>query len=205
MIQHRLRRTTERLGCADGADVPGTTGPGRPGAAPVPRTLLNTMLLAALLLAGRAGTAQVAAVQIGVDGLTCSQCTRNVEMQLRRLPFVAAVRMNLEHTNGDIQLQEGRAFSPERVAAAVRDAGFSLRYLTVVVAHPAPYRQAPGCFAVPGLGVQVVGDVPEVLPDTVRLRLLGAPFGPKKAAPAPAARRCPGSRYFATVVPEEIL
>lgn len=77
--------------------------------------------------------AQFTEARIGVNGLTCSQCTRSVEMQLRKLPFVSQVKMDLEHTSGLIYFKENSKVSMEALAKAVKDAGFSLRYLYAVM------------------------------------------------------------------------
>lgn len=89
-------------------------------------------LLLLLALAPRAH-AQYAEVRIGVDGLTCSQCTRSVEMHLRRLDMVKEVRMNLEHTNGVVILDPTKRADLSRLAKAVKDAGFSVRYVRVPI------------------------------------------------------------------------
>ena len=67
--------------------------------------------------------------QIGVDGLTCSACTRSVEMSIRKLTFVDSVTMNLEHTTGKITFKKGAKVEIDKIAKAVTDAGFSLRSL----------------------------------------------------------------------------
>jgi cation transport ATPase len=74
-------------------------------------------------------TAQFGWAQIGVDGLTCSACTRSVEMSIRKLNFVDTVTMNLEHTEGKIIFKKNAKVEMWMVAKAVVDAGFSLRSL----------------------------------------------------------------------------
>ena len=68
-------------------------------------------------------------VEIGVDGLTCSACSRSVEMSIRKLSFVDSVSMNLENTRGKISFKKGEKVEIEKIAKAVTDAGFSLRSL----------------------------------------------------------------------------
>ena len=48
------------------------------------------------------GYSQFLSAEIGVDGLTCSQCQRSVEMGLRKLDFIDDVQVNLDHTDGKI-------------------------------------------------------------------------------------------------------
>lgn len=73
-------------------------------------------------------------VNIGVNGLTCSQCSRTVELSLRKLDFVADVDMNLQHTEGRITFKKNSRPDMDRIAQAVVDAGFSVRYLTADLA-----------------------------------------------------------------------
>jgi copper chaperone CopZ len=73
--------------------------------------------------------AQFSKVEIGVDGLTCSMCTRSTELSIRKLDFVDSVKMDLTNTNGVITFKKGMPVSVEKIAQAVKNAGFSVRYL----------------------------------------------------------------------------
>jgi copper chaperone CopZ len=88
----------------------------------------TALTLILLILSVKMG-AQFSWVQIGVDGLTCSQCSKSVEMSIRKLDFVQNVDMNLEHTEGKITFKPGAKVNVEKIAKAVVDAGFSVRYL----------------------------------------------------------------------------
>jgi copper chaperone CopZ len=72
---------------------------------------------------------QFKSAEIGVDGLTCSACTRSVEMSIRKLNFVRDVVMNLENTEGKIIFKDSVKIEIDKIAKAVTDAGFSVRYL----------------------------------------------------------------------------
>lgn len=74
-------------------------------------------------------SAQFKWAEIGVDGLACSACTRAAEMNIRKLDFVDSVAMNLENTEGKITFKAGKKVNIEKIAQAVFDAGFSVRYL----------------------------------------------------------------------------
>ncbi len=69
-------------------------------------------------------------VKVGVDGVTCSQCSRSVELSIRKLDFVLDVRMNFEHPEGKITFKSGETVDVEKIAKAVVNAGFSVRYLS---------------------------------------------------------------------------
>ena len=73
--------------------------------------------------------AQFVSAEIGVDGLTCSACTKSVEMSLRKLDFVQDVQMNLENTNGKVTFKPGALIYIDKIAKAVDNAGFSVSYL----------------------------------------------------------------------------
>ncbi len=73
--------------------------------------------------------AQFENVYIGVNGLTCSQCSRTVELSIRKLDFVADVQMNLEHTEGKVVLKKNKKPDMDKIAQAIVNAGFSVRYL----------------------------------------------------------------------------
>ncbi|MFI5205900.1 MAG: heavy-metal-associated domain-containing protein, partial [Candidatus Paceibacterales bacterium] len=74
---------------------------------------------------------QFTSAEIGVDGLTCSQCQRGVEMSIRKLDFIQDILVNLEHTNGKITFKSGSKVNMDKIAKAVSDAGFSVRFLKV--------------------------------------------------------------------------
>jgi copper chaperone CopZ len=87
-------------------------------------TLMLTMISSTI-------DAQIQYAELGVDGLTCSQCTRNVELALRKLDFVQDVEMNIENTKGKILFKPDRSITIEDLSKAVFDAGFSVRYLKI--------------------------------------------------------------------------
>ncbi|WP_313989213.1 heavy metal-associated domain-containing protein [Xanthocytophaga flavus] len=71
-------------------------------------------------------------MEIGIDGLTCSLCSRSVEMSLRKLDFVQTVYMDLEKTQGRIYFKPELDPQPDKIAQAVKNAGYSVRFLTAV-------------------------------------------------------------------------
>src|SRR5947207_1582573 len=91
------------------------------------RKYLSLIILIVACFNLRAG---VNYVQIGVNGLTCSACSRSVEMSIRRLDFVQNVEMNLENTERKITFKPNSKVDFEKIAQAVINAGFSVRYLS---------------------------------------------------------------------------
>jgi copper chaperone CopZ len=76
-----------------------------------------------------ASKAQFVSAELGVGGLTCSACTKAVEMSIRKLDFVQDVQMNLENTTGKITFKAGALIYIDKIAKAVENAGFSVTYL----------------------------------------------------------------------------
>lgn len=89
-------------------------------------------LLATLMVVSQQTFGSIQWVDIGVNGLTCSLCTRSVEKSISKLDFVEKVEMDLETTNGRVYLRKDLPFSLEKIAKAVVDAGFSVQYVKVL-------------------------------------------------------------------------
>lgn len=115
----------------------------------------SAFILILILFFINKGFAQFTVAEIGVNGLTCSQCSRSVEMSLLKLDFIKDVQMNLENTVGKITFKKDAEVNLKKIAKAVIDAGFSVGYLKVVysfnsldIAGNIPFKNATGeyCF-----------------------------------------------------------
>lgn len=90
-----------------------------------------------LLLSGSVTlSAQFTQAEVSVNGLTCSQCSRSVEMALKRLDFIAKVEMDLQHPAAHIVFKKNKAIDFGKLAAAVRDAGFNVRAIKARFGQP---------------------------------------------------------------------
>lgn len=88
-------------------------------------------ILAFVLFFAQKGLSQFILAEIEVNGLTCSQCSRSVEMSLLKLDFIKDVKMNLENTIGKITFKNGVEINLKKLAKAITDAGFSVGNLKV--------------------------------------------------------------------------
>lgn len=70
--------------------------------------------------------AQVDTVKIGVNGLTCSSCSKAVEEKLVRIPFVKSVIMNLNKNEATVLVDFSQTIDWNILAKAVYNAGFSV-------------------------------------------------------------------------------
>jgi copper chaperone CopZ len=91
--------------------------------------------------------AQFTTATLGINGLTCSQCSRSVEVALRKLPFVQSVNMNLQQTQCTIMFKQKQAVHIADLAKAVKSAGFSVRFLQARLLTNAINIQSNYCFA----------------------------------------------------------
>ena len=123
---------------------------------------------------------QIISADIGVNGLTCSQCTRTVEMSLRKLDCVDNVQMNLEQTSGHIVFKEGRRVDLEEIADAVTHAGFSVRYLYAQINFDSVVVSQGSCYLVKGHFFQLVRVSTKNLSGQVTVKLEGKKYMPTK-------------------------
>ncbi|HRP89575.1 MAG TPA: heavy metal-associated domain-containing protein [Edaphocola sp.] len=81
--------------------------------------------------------AQFSNAEVGIIGLTCSQCSRSVEMAMKKLPFVKTIDMDLESTTVLVQFSNKHPIDFKKLAQSVRDAGFDVeRILATYHYHP---------------------------------------------------------------------
>jgi copper chaperone CopZ len=142
------------------------------------RWLLSFLFLIGLSSASAAPV--VLHVSIGVNGLTCSMCTRSVEMSVRKLDFVDSVAMDLENTDGKVFIRRGIDPDFQKIAKAITDAGFSVRFIRISVDwHSTPASDL--CFSIGQNTFQLIGKQP-ALSTQSELELVGEPFMPRKEA-----------------------
>lgn len=157
--------------------------------------------LLSILPAGRAA-AQFRQAYVGVNGLTCSQCSRSVEMQLRKLSFVKAVQMDLEHTNAKIAFREDSTVNIAAIARAVRDAGFSVRFLKADIDRQNIEITGKDCFRLQG-DVYYTPGIAEVKEKRLTLQFVGKGYMPKsdeKQFKLPVAIPCRGKNIYRAVL-----
>ncbi|MBX9246651.1 heavy-metal-associated domain-containing protein [Actinotalea ferrariae] len=66
-------------------------------------------------------------VQIGVQGMTCGHCVRSVDEELRTLPGVTDVTVELvAGATSPVTITATEPLSDEAVAAAVAEAGYAV-------------------------------------------------------------------------------
>lgn len=91
------------------------------------------LLLSILIFYYLTQYAQIQKATIGINGLTCSQCSRSVMKQLEKIPFVKSVEMDLEETIAYVDFKNSNKIYFEDLAEAVTKAGFSVRTIDIEI------------------------------------------------------------------------
>lgn len=143
------------------------------------KLLLVPITILIFLFASFECDAQIKTVKIGVNGLTCSACCRTVEMSIRKLSFVKDVKMNLENTDGEIFFTDGSDVDVEKIAKAVVNAGFSVRYLTASFLFSNLKVSNGFCFNTGKYNLQFVNATEKVLNGATEIKFVGQQFQPK--------------------------
>jgi len=139
----------------------------------------NLFTLLVLLFSGIA-TAQIQSVSIGVNGLTCSQCSHSVEMSIRKLDFVKEVQMNLDKTEAEIFFIDGNKVDISKIAKSVIDAGFSVRYLKAKIYFNQLSVNENYCWIYEGGYYQFIKTSTKVLNGLENITFIGKKFMPGK-------------------------
>jgi len=98
-------------------------------------------------------------------------------MSIRKLDFVKDVEMNLDNTEGKIIFKEGANVDMEKLAKAVINAGFSVRYLNATFKSDGSVKVSDNyCFAYGGNSYQFVKVAPANLQSETVFKFLGKEF-----------------------------
>lgn len=149
--------------------------------------------------------AQITWVQMGVNGLTCSQCTRSVEMSIRKLDFVEDVQMNLENTEGKVTFKPNAKVNVEEVAKAVEQAGFSVRYLKAGVVFSNVQVSTNFCYSFENNFYQFIKIQDQLLKGETAVIFVGKHYMPGaeqkkfKSEMKPNCKSTKGKNYFVTL------
>lgn len=139
-------------------------------------------LVLSILLTATAATSALGGIkwaEIGVNGLTCSMCSRSVEMSVRRLDFVDRVEMSLETTEGRVYFKPGSLIDVNQLARAVVNAGFSVRFVRLEISFDDITLNKDGSFVFQGQSYQWL-DFRNPPASQAALKLVDENFLPRK-------------------------
>lgn len=79
--------------------------------------------------------AQILSAKVGINGLTCSQCSKSVYMSFKKLDFVKKIDMDLEETVAQLDFYTDKPIQLEAIKKAIDNAGFSLRNIALTIQY----------------------------------------------------------------------
>ena len=110
--------------------------------------LVSLVILSTGLLSS--AQAQVEAISIRVDGLSCPFCAYGLEKKLKKIEGVDEVKINVDKGLADLHHKTGESIAVERLNDAVADAGFTPREITAIVVGTVEEHE--GTFVLKNLG-----------------------------------------------------
>jgi len=119
-------------------------------------------------------------IDVGINGLTCSLCTRSVDRSISRLEFVDSVNMSLENTEGRIYVKDVEVIDLKRITKAITDAGFSVRFVRLQFDFRDTRIDKDGFFSFKGQRYQWLQFKSNTSQNNVALTLINEGFLPKK-------------------------
>jgi len=123
---------------------------------------------------------EMISIKIGINGLTCSMCSRTVEKSLLQLPFIDRVEMNIATTEARILVKENFVISIKDIARSVKDAGFSVRSIRMEMDFKDLRLSEDGTFNSHGLQFKWLGKISSATPGYINLLVIDPPYLPSK-------------------------
>jgi len=145
--------------------------------------LKNILLLVILQSGFIQASAGLQWIDIGINGLTCSLCSRSVEMSIRKLDFVDSVSMSLESTEGRVFFRKDTPVNFNQLVKAVVNAGFSIRSFKLQLDFTDIHVRKDGHFTFQGQLYEWL-DYADNAKKQVGLKLVDENFLPKKESAA---------------------
>jgi copper chaperone CopZ len=94
---------------------------------------MKNILIIPMILFAISASAQIQSVTLQAGGLTCSMCSRAIYKSLQKVPGVIHVDEDIEHSSYHVKFSDPSKVSPEALKTAVKDAGFSIVRLELLV------------------------------------------------------------------------
>jgi len=94
---------------------------------------VHLYIMALGLFIQSAAVAQIQSVSLQASGLTCSMCSRAIYKSLKKVPDVAKVKEDIQHSSYHIEFNNPNSVSLESLKKAVQDAGFSVAWMQVKI------------------------------------------------------------------------
>lgn len=94
---------------------------------------MRSMIVFLLLIVSITSRAEIRSASLTASGLTCSMCSKAIYKSLEKLSFVESIKADIKSSTYTIRFRNGANVDPDLLAKAVKDAGFSVAKLQLVV------------------------------------------------------------------------
>lgn len=93
----------------------------------------NIILLFVLICFGYSSNAQITKAEIIATGLTCSMCSNAINKQLKKLPEIEKVDIDLNSNTFTVYLKRNNTISPRILKESIQKAGFFVGSMIVTL------------------------------------------------------------------------
>lgn len=125
--------------------------------------------------------AQFQNIEIGINGLTCSQCSRTVYNALSKVEGVKSIEMDLNHPVAYVSLSPNAKIRFEDLQGAVVNAGYKVRDFYFQVSDVSAWEDVDGYRVMPPWILGGIEDI-EQWKDGVRLQIMDPKFMSDKSS-----------------------
>lgn len=94
---------------------------------------ISKFLIAIALLLSFSNYAQIAKAEIVAAGLTCSMCSNAINKQLKKLPEVDKIDIDLNTNTFSITLKKNNKITPKILKNAIQNAGFFVGSMIITI------------------------------------------------------------------------
>lgn len=123
---------------------------------------------------------QIQYALVGIDGLTCSACSYATEKSLRSLNFVKDIDFELNKNVAKVTFVKDINPDLNKLAQKVRDAGYSVRNIDLVVVFKSLRIHDQECYTFEDLQLNFIAVKDQVLSGETKIKLVGKGFMSKK-------------------------
>lgn len=135
------------------------------------------LLIAASVYSARA---EFISADVGIDGMTCSMCSKGTEVTLKKLSFIDSIWIDLNDLVAHIRFKNEANVSIDEIRKMVEDAGFSVRSVNALFRFDTLTVSKDYHFVYHGNTYHFIGVDTKTLSGPVTLRFIDKPYVSKE-------------------------
>lgn len=125
--------------------------------------------------------AQWGEIMVGIDGLTCSMCSKGTESSLKKLDFIETIKMDLNKNIALITVKKDARVRVADIAKKITDAGFSVRFIQATYTFSNKVVSEENYLLLGGTKVRVIQADNNILDGKTMVQFIDKEFLPKKS------------------------